>query len=77
MSDLTHLQEHPHAYSLFAALRVIERCCAQQPRLGESRKAADDAVRRSVTPALRQFPGKSKPVDLPAGRWWWDADMPR
>jgi type VI secretion system protein ImpH len=52
MSDLTHLQEHPHAYSLFAALRVIERCCAQQPRLGESRKATDDAVRLGQAPHL-------------------------
>jgi hypothetical protein len=27
--------------------------------------------------ALRQLPAKAKPVDLPAGRWWWDAETPR
>jgi len=27
--------------------------------------------------ALKQLPAKSKPVDLPAARWWWDAEAPR
>jgi type VI secretion system protein ImpH len=43
---------NPHSYSLFAALRLLERQYASHPRLGESRKAADDAVRLGQAPHL-------------------------
>ena len=46
------LEARPHAFSLFAALRVLEKAHPEQPRLGESRKAADDAVRLGQAPHL-------------------------
>ena len=49
---LSQLQAHPHSASLFAALRLLEREFASHPRLGESRKAADDAVRLGQAPHL-------------------------
>jgi len=45
LTPLARLQSAPHGFSLFAALRVLEQSFADQPRLGESRKAADDRVR--------------------------------
>lgn len=42
---LARLEAEPHRFTLFAALRLIEQAFAAQPRLGESRKASDDAVR--------------------------------
>lgn len=56
LSALTQLQAQPHAFSLFAALRLLEQSFAQQPRLGESRKAADDAVRIGQAPHLSFAP---------------------
>lgn len=49
---LSQLQANPYGGSLFAALRLLEREFASQPRLGESRKAADDAVRLGQAPHL-------------------------
>ena len=46
--DLTHyaqLQADPQSYHLFQALRVIEAQHADRPRLGQSRRAAQDSVR--------------------------------
>jgi type VI secretion system protein ImpH len=48
--DLTPLAEQAPYYTLFAALRWLEQQHPDRPRLGESRRAADDAVR------LRQIP---------------------
>jgi type VI secretion system protein ImpH len=56
MNELTQLQEQPHRFTLFAALRLIERAYAQQPRLGESRKASDDVVRLGQAPHLSFAP---------------------
>src|SRR5581483_1223097 len=53
---LADLQNRPYSFSLFAALRLIERACAQQPRLGESRKASDDVVRLAQAPHLSFAP---------------------
>ncbi len=53
---LARLQSQPHAFSLFAALRLLEQSFAQQPRLGESRKAADDLVRLGQLPYLSFAP---------------------
>jgi type VI secretion system protein ImpH len=49
---LDDLQQRPEEYSLFAALRRIEQAHPDRPRLGESRKAADDPVRISQRPHL-------------------------
>lgn len=52
LSALTLLRTRPHGFSLFAALRVLEQLHADRPRLGESRKATDDAVRLGQAPHL-------------------------
>lgn len=49
---LASLESRPHAFSLFAALRALERACPDAPRLGESRKASDDVVRLGQAPHL-------------------------
>lgn len=54
--DLTQLQSQPYGYSLFAALRLIEQAFVDSPRLGESRKAADDPVRLGQAPHLSFAP---------------------
>lgn len=56
LSTLTLLQTQPHGFSLFAALRALEQLYADMPRLGESRKAADDAVRLGQAPHLTFAP---------------------
>src|SRR5688500_7477528 len=56
MSDLKSLQEEPHRFSLFAALRLMERVYGDRPRLGESRRAAEDAIRLSQPPYLTFVP---------------------
>lgn len=53
---LAQLKSQPHGYSLFAALRLIEQAFAESPRLGESRKAADDPVRLGQAPHLSFAP---------------------
>ncbi|MEJ0035907.1 MAG: type VI secretion system baseplate subunit TssG [Gammaproteobacteria bacterium] len=52
VNPLARLEEQPHRFSLFAALRLLEQSRAAQPRLGESRKAADDIVRLGQAPHL-------------------------
>jgi type VI secretion system protein ImpH len=46
------LGETPTRFTLFAALRLLEGMRPEGPRLGESRKAADDAVRLAQLPHL-------------------------
>ena len=53
---LAQLQSQPHGYTLFAALRLLEQVFAENPRLGESRKAADDPVRLGQAPHLSFAP---------------------
>src|SRR5262245_29181147 len=53
---LEQLRARPHAFSLFAALRMIEQSHPDQPRLGESRKASDDVVRLGQAPHLSFAP---------------------
>lgn len=52
LSALERLAAEPWRFSLFAALRLIEQAHPAHPRLGESRKAADDPVRLGQTPHL-------------------------
>ena len=69
--DLTHyaqLQADPTKYHLFQALRIIEEQHPDRPRLGTSRRAAQDPVRlgqeaelafpTSTIAAFREVPGK-------------------
>jgi len=52
MSLLDDLSRSPEHYTLFGALRRIEQEYRDRPRLGESRKAADDPVRITQRPHL-------------------------
>ncbi len=56
LTALSQLRERPHGFSLFAALRALEQAHAAQPRLGQSRKAADDPVRLGQAPHLSFAP---------------------
>jgi type VI secretion system protein ImpH len=49
---LDDLTAAPEQYTLFSALRRIEQAYRDRPRLGESRKAADDPVRIAQRPHL-------------------------
>jgi type VI secretion system protein ImpH len=70
LTPLERLQLQPHGFSLFAALRLLEQHFAQQPRLGESRRAADDAVRLHQVPHLSFAPSDvSKAGTTPDGRF--------
>jgi type VI secretion system protein ImpH len=55
-SGLRPLQDEPHRFSLFAALRLMERVHADRPRLGESRRASEDAIRLAQPPYLTFVP---------------------
>jgi type VI secretion system protein ImpH len=46
------LQETPEAFELFEALRRIECAYPERPRLGESTRPSDDAVRLGASPSL-------------------------
>jgi len=54
--DLQVLREQAHRFSLFAALRLLERIHRDQPRLGESRRVRDDRVRLSQPPHMMFAP---------------------
>jgi type VI secretion system protein ImpH len=45
LNPLGKLEAEPYRFTLFAALRLLERAHPQRPRFGESRKAAEDPVR--------------------------------
>lgn len=55
-ADLTALERDAQRYTLFAALRWLEQRHADRPRLGESRRAADDPVRLHQIPHLHFAP---------------------
>lgn len=66
--DLTHYQRlvrQPQKHHLFHALRILEAHHADAPRLGESRRAAQDPVRLVQDPEL-SFPPSSISALLPA-----------
>lgn len=58
MSDLRALQDAPSRFSLFAALRLLERAYADHPRLGESRSVSEDAIRLRQPPHLMFAPAE-------------------
>lgn len=59
---LADLQEQPTLYTLFAALRRIEQAYPDRPRLGESRKVADDPIRIAQRPHLYFAPSEVSSV---------------
>ena len=56
VTALERLRAEPCAFTLFAALRVLEQAFPEQPRVGESRKASDDRVRLGHAPHLTFAP---------------------
>ncbi|HEV7135064.1 MAG TPA: type VI secretion system baseplate subunit TssG [Steroidobacteraceae bacterium] len=71
VAALARLGANPHRFTLFAALRLLEQCFPDHPRLGESRKAADDPVRLGQAPSLSFAPSDvtgfhESPSDGPA-----------
>jgi type VI secretion system protein ImpH len=52
LDALATLAAEPYRFSLFAAMRLLERANPNSPRFGESRKAADDPVRFTQPPHL-------------------------
>jgi type VI secretion system protein ImpH len=56
LTELERLRTEPRAFTLFAALRVLEQAFPDRPRMGESRKAGDDAVRLGHAPHLAFAP---------------------
>lgn len=71
MIELAQLHDAPQRFSLFAALRLLERAHADRPRFGESRRAAEDAVRLAQPPYL-----SFAPTEI-AGLHSHDASLPR
>jgi type VI secretion system protein ImpH len=52
VTSLDRLNSKPHQFTLFAALRLLEQLYPERPRLGEGRRAGDDAVRLAQPPHL-------------------------
>jgi len=50
------LRREPYRFSLFAAMRLVERSYASSPRLGEARRPADEAIRCEQPPHLNFAP---------------------
>jgi type VI secretion system protein ImpH len=71
MSELASLQHEAHRFSLFAALRLIERAHAERPRLGESRRTSEDAIRLMQPPYLCFAPAELVGLYSP------DGELPR
>jgi type VI secretion system protein ImpH len=56
LEALQQLRQEPHRFSLFAALRLLERVDQARPRLGEARRPADEWVRIEQPPHLTFAP---------------------
>ena len=50
---LQQLSDAPYQFGYFEALRQIECLHPQKPRLGQSRRASDDAIRLAQAPSLK------------------------
>jgi type VI secretion system protein ImpH len=68
VAALATLRDKPSRFTLFAALRLLEQSQAEKPRLGESRKAADDAIRLAQPPYLIFAPSEVESFDQEEGR---------
>ena len=68
VTALQALRDEPHRYSLFAALRLIERAYGDRPRIGEARRPGHEPVRLAQPPHLSFAPSDvSAFSDLPSG----------
>jgi type VI secretion system protein ImpH len=64
---LQALRQEPHRFSLFAALRLVERADPGRPRLGEARRPAEEWVRVEQPPHLTFAPSDVSAVESGAG----------
>jgi type VI secretion system protein ImpH len=62
------LAAQPTRFTLFAALRLLEAAHADRPRLGESRRSADDAVRLGQPPHLFFAPSDVSHFEIEEGK---------
>lgn len=67
LTALQQLRQEPHRFSLFAALRLLEMLEPARPRLGESRRPADDVVRLEQPPHLTFAPSDVAAVEVGSG----------
>jgi type VI secretion system protein ImpH len=58
VSALAPLREQPHRFSLFAALRLLERHAPDKPRIGEARRTAQVVARLGQPPFLDFAPAE-------------------
>lgn len=65
LTHLTRLADDPHSYHIFHALRVVEAAFADAPRMGESRRPAQDRVRLGQEAELAFPPSTVAAFDLP------------
>jgi type VI secretion system protein ImpH len=64
LTPLDQLHAEPWRFSLFGALRLLEQAYPARPRLGESRKASDDALRLGHAPNLSFAPSDVATCEL-------------
>ncbi len=62
------LAAQPTRFTLFAALRLLEAAHADRPRLAESRRSADDAVRLGQPPHLFFAPSDVSHFEIEEGK---------
>jgi type VI secretion system protein ImpH len=68
VAALTQLQQEPHLFDFFEAMRRIECAWPMLPRLGTAKRPADEPVRLGQVPHL-EFPGAMlAPGDIHRGR---------
>jgi len=69
LEALQRLRQEPQRFSLFAALRLVERVDPARPRLGEARRPADEWVRIEQPPHLTFAPSDVATAESrPGGR---------
>lgn len=68
VTRLQALEEAPHRFDLFAALRELECVHADSPRIGEAARPIDEPVRLGQTPSLEFAPASIAEFDAAPGR---------
>ena len=56
LDALAALQERPHEFSFYSAVRLLECIHRDRPRLGDSQRPSDDAVRLTQDPSVTFAP---------------------
>jgi type VI secretion system protein ImpH len=67
LDALQQLRQEPHRFSLFAALRVLERQEPDRPRIGDARRPDDERVRVEQPPHLTFAPCDVESVQAASG----------